>query len=73
MLGTVPEMRGNIRTLFAVGGALIKPQVGLPDTVSLVDIAPTMAAILGIREPATADGLALTEILYEKELVGISD
>jgi len=32
-----------------------------------------MAAILGIREPATADGLALTEILYEKELVGISD
>lgn len=73
LLGTVPEMRGNIRTLFAVGGALIKPQVGLPDTVSLVDIAPTMAAILGIREPATADGLALTEILCEKELVGISD
>jgi hypothetical protein len=61
--GTIPEERGDIRCLFAAGGVSIKSNAIIPKNAALVDIVPTVASILGIREPADTDGKVLSNIL----------
>jgi len=61
--GTVPEERGDIRAMFAAGGRSIEAGAVVPYNAALIDVVPTVAEILGIREPADADGVVLVDIL----------
>jgi predicted AlkP superfamily pyrophosphatase or phosphodiesterase len=54
----------QLGAIFIASGRGIKPGVVL-DSVRTIDLAPTMARLLGVELPKT-DGRALTEILAEQ-------
>jgi len=56
---TVPAGRGSMRPIFAAGGRGIAAQALIPETASLVDIAPTLAKLLQIPAPMNSEGSVL--------------
>jgi len=61
--GTVPPERGNMRALFAACGPGIRPGAEVPSTAASIDLAPTIAALLGLPAPANAEGIVLDALL----------
>lgn len=58
--GSTREMRVPL----LISGAGIRPGA-VPENPKLIDVAPTIAALLGARPPADAQGRVLDELLYE--------
>lgn len=56
---TVSEPHGNLRPIFAAGGKGVPAGVKVPGTASIVDVAPTLAKLLGLPAPAQSDGAVL--------------
>ena len=55
----------SVSPLFVVGGPGVKSAYKLERMIHQVDVAPTIAAIMGVRQPANADGAVVHQILAE--------
>jgi hypothetical protein len=55
------------RAPFVIAGRGIRRDGFVPAAARLVDVAPTIAALLGCEPPAGGDGRALTEVLDEED------
>jgi predicted AlkP superfamily phosphohydrolase/phosphomutase len=58
---TVGHANANLNATFYIAGPAIRP--GRPTRVRTIDIAPTLAFLLGIPAPAQAEGRVLSEVL----------
>jgi 2',3'-cyclic-nucleotide 2'-phosphodiesterase (5'-nucleotidase family) len=81
--GYVPDVQNldasvNMRSTFLAGGQAIKPNV-VADGLQTIDLAPTMAYILGIPEPQHAQGVVRLDLLRGGDartlipIVGLTD
>lgn len=59
----IPEEFGSMRPLFAAGGPGILKGSTPPLSACVIDIAPTVAALLHIEAPRESDGKVLSEIM----------
>lgn len=55
----------SVSPLFVAAGAGVKAGYKMERMINQVDIAPTIAAIMGVRQPANADGAVVHQILAE--------
>ena len=53
----------EMRVPLLISGAAVRAGA-VPKDARLVDVAPTIAALLGVRPPADAEGRVLDELLY---------
>jgi len=53
----------SVSPLFVAAGAGVKAGYKMERMINQVDIAPTIAAIMGVRQPANADGAVVHQIL----------
>ena len=81
--GYVPDVQNldasvNMRSTFLAGGQAIKPNV-VADGLRTIDLAPTMAYVLGIPEPQHAQGVVRLDLLRSGDartlvpIVGLTD
>ena len=55
----------SVSPLFIAAGSGVKSGYQIKRVIKQVDLAPTIAAILGVRQPADADGAIIYQILAE--------
>ena len=55
----------SVSPLFVAAGAGVKAGYKMDRMINQVDLAPTIAAIMGVRQPANADGAVVHQILVE--------
>ena len=81
--GYVPDVQNldasvNMRATFIAGGGLVKPNV-VAAGLRTIDLAPTMAYILGIPEPQQSQGMVRLDLLRRGEartlvpVIGLTD
>jgi len=55
----------SVSPLFVAAGAGVKAGYKMDRMIKQVDLAPTIAAIMGVRQPANTDGAVVHQILAD--------